>query len=250
MTPDELTRECLGLDACPGGWACVIQRKDGDVSVEFTDCLSQLFRSWPDAIIGIDIPVGLPDQFTGIEPGIRQCDKLARKLLGFPRSTSVFSSPVRPVLEVSNKDIALAHDQASVITERISNRRITRQTMNILPRIREVDEILQRSEAVRNQLFEVHPELIFMEMNGSPMTHGKRTPQGVVDRSRCLETEFGSACMQSCIDMIRNTPIKLDDLHDALACCWTARRILHGHHREVPANPEQDSTGLSMAIHF
>ena len=249
MTQEPI-RTCIGIDACPGGWACVFNGADGTLSVEFMDSLDRMLEAFSDSIIGIDIPIGLPDGATGIEPGIRQCDKQARRLLGFPRSTSIFSSPVRPLLDIDEKDIAKAHHEASAITMDISNRKVTRQTMNILPRIREVDFLLQRSGSLRNRMFEVHPELIFMEINGGPIEESKRTLEGRARRMTCLQRIFAPEAVESCISMITGTPIKHDDLIDALACCWSADRIARGTHRETPVEPEFDSTGLRMTIRF
>lgn len=246
----EPTRIRLGIDACPGGWACVVQGADDTLSVEFMESLDRMLEAPCDSIVGIDIPIGLPDGTTGIEPGIRQCDKEARKLLGFPRSTSIFSSPVRPLLEIDEEDITKAHEEASAVTMGISNRKVTRQTMNILPRIKEVDGLLRRSKSLRDRMFEVHPELIFMQMNGESIGEGKRTAQGRARRMDCLRQVFEPDSVESCIAMIEGTPIKLDDLMDAMACCWSADRIACGIHREVPSEPEFDSIGLRMTIRF
>lgn len=248
--PDEPFLTRIGIDACPGGWACVVHRPNRLPVLEFNECLDSMLEMHSDSIVAIDIPMGLPDEKSGIEPGIRQCDKQARKLLGFPRSTSVFSSPVRPLLTIDCPDIAEAHREASSITMRISDRKVTRQTINILPRIREVDELLQRWNGLGDRIFEVHPELAFMELNGAPIQESKRSAEGHIRRKICLDDVFGSDAVKSCITMIEGTPIKLDDVIDALACCWSADRISRGIHLQVPSEPEFDSTGLPMAINY
>ena len=240
----------LGIDACPGGWACVARHVDDSLAVDFSEALEPLLDRHPACTIGIDIPIGLPDGTTGIEPGIRQCDKQARKLLGFPRSTSIFSAPVRPLLDIDDKDIVKSHQEASAMTMAISNRKVTRQTMNILPRIREVDGLLQQSSGLSARMSEVHPELVFMEMNGKPIAESKRSAEGRARRLKCLHDVFGSDAVESCIEMIDGTPIKLDDLMDASACCWSAGRIGRGTHHALPSNPELDSTGLPMTISY
>jgi predicted RNase H-like nuclease len=40
-----------------------------------------------------------------------------------------------------------------------------------------------------------------------------------------------------------------DDLLDACACAWSARRIAEGRAVRFPADPPQDARGLRMAIH-
>jgi predicted RNase H-like nuclease len=60
----------------------------------------------PITVLGIDIPIGLP------ESGPRLADALARQVLG-SRASSVFSTPIRAALEAEPyaEANALAHDE-------------------------------------------------------------------------------------------------------------------------------------------
>ena len=184
------------------------------------------------------------DGTTGIEPGIRQCAAVGEVS---PLDIHILRDPL---LDIDDKDIVKSHQEASAITMAISNRKVTRQTMNILPRIREVDGLLQQSSGLSARMSEVHPELVFMEMNGKPIAESKRSAEGRARRLKCLHDVFGSDAVESCIEMIDGTPIKLDDLMDASACCWSAGRIGRGTHHALPSNPELDSTGLPMTISY
>jgi predicted RNase H-like nuclease len=42
--------------------------------------------------------------------------------------------------------------------------------------------------------------------------------------------------------------VRRDDLNDALAALWTARRIVRGTAIEIPASPVYDALGLPMRI--
>src|SRR5688572_28361536 len=81
-----------GVDGCAGGWVCVLEegtRLTGLVATSFAELLNRLPA---DAIVAIDIPIGLPDK------GARICDLEARSFLRPPRARSVFAVPIRAAL--------------------------------------------------------------------------------------------------------------------------------------------------------
>mgnify|MGYP002021528499 FL=1 len=241
-------RICIGADGCPGGWICVVSAGDGPLRAVFTPSLGDVVAHPADATVAVDMPIGLPDAEHGMEPGIRGRDRAARGLLGHPRSSSVFSAPVRELLAIDSGDIVRDHTEASRISQAVSGRKVTRQTMNILPRIREVDELLQSRPALRDRIFEVHPELSFRALQGSTVVDGKRTPAGRRCRWDLLADVFGSEALAGVEEQIRGTPARTEDLLDALACLWSADRIARGVHGTVPEPPEHDATGLRMSI--
>jgi hypothetical protein len=58
----------------------------------------------------------------------------------------------------------------------VTGRAISKQTFNISPKIREVDLLM--TAALQDRVYEVHPEC-FHALNGSPLSHGKKKPEGV-----------------------------------------------------------------------
>lgn len=241
-------RTCIGVDGCPGGWICVEQAGSGSFRADFSPAFEDVVARHAEAVFAVDMPIGLPDAGHGVEPGIRGCDRAARGLLGHPRSSSVFPAPVRDLLAIDSGDIVRDHTEASRISQAVSGRKVTRQTMNILPRIREVDELLQSRPALRDRIFEVHPELSFRALQGSTVVDGKRTPAGRRCRLDLLAGVFGPQVLVDLQEQIRGTPARTEDLLDALACLWSADRIARGVHETVPEPPEHDATGLRMSI--
>jgi predicted RNase H-like nuclease len=160
---------------------------------------------------GIDIPIGLPER------GARVCDREARRMLG-PRRNSVFPAPARAVLGASS------YDGACEISRRMSGRAISKQLYNILPKIREVDRLQSPHRSRSPHLFEMCPELSFAVMAGSPMRHTKRTP--------FVEPPPRGASR--------------DDVLDALAGAWTARRYATGSFLRLGG--EVDESGLRMEV--
>ena len=127
---------------------------------------AELFAQTPTpALFTIDIPIGLT------ESGPRQCDIQARRLLGARRGTSVFPAPIRPVLNMANRE------EADKIHRSIDGRGVNVFSWNLYPRILEVDAEMQKKSHLRNKIFEVHPEISFKALNdGDSIAAAKRNP--------------------------------------------------------------------------
>lgn len=87
----------VGVDGCKGGWTAILwETETHSVEPVVYGSLKDIIEANPDAsAIGVDIPIGLSDT------GTRQCDLCARKLLGKPRSSSVFPPPVFEILDIA-----------------------------------------------------------------------------------------------------------------------------------------------------
>jgi predicted RNase H-like nuclease len=123
---------------------------------------------------------------------------------------------------------------------------ITRQTFNILPKIREVDDLLHARPELCDVIREIHPELCFRELAGMPMRHCKSSRAGKDERRTALGRAFPD------LDLIekdgRTQGLPVEDIFDAAAACWSARRLATGKGRSLPEVVPFDSTGLHMAI--
>jgi predicted RNase H-like nuclease len=173
------------------------------------------------AVFGVDIPIGLP------EKGARQCETEARQLLGWPRMTSVFSAPLRACLAAGT------YLEACEIRFRIEGKRMSRQAFGILPKIREVDDVLATARSLSARVIEVHPEVSFLLMNGAaPMRHRKKSPDCKAERRALLEAQWPD-CIEGMRASLRGQDYVLDDLHDAMAALWSARRWVGGARRRI-----------------
>jgi predicted RNase H-like nuclease len=208
--------------------------QNGDVvTVTIETAMSAALARLPfDAILGIDIPIGLP------RSGDRPCCREARRLLGL-RASSVFPVPVRPCLDAGSREAA------SDLQARIDGRRISVQAWNILPKIREIDALLKAQPLLRGRVFEVHPELCFTRWAGSPMQHSKKTSAGRTARETLIDRRWPGARKQA-LPVIRGNAVP-DDLNDAFAALWTAQRIAAGNACYLNS-PDLDAEGLPMRI--
>jgi predicted RNase H-like nuclease len=182
------------------------------------------------AAAAIDIPIGL----AAAEP--RRCDQEARRLLG-PRRSSVFPAPVRAVLA------AQSYVEACAISREMCGQGLSKQLYNIVGKIREVDAV--QSPRLQRQLFEASPELSFAIMaSGGPMRHTTRTLAGRAERVAVLRDAFGP----DVTPLVDHPPTGAarDDVLDAIALAWTARRFVAGSFLRLGG--EVDETGLRMEV--
>ncbi len=228
-----------GLDGCRAGWVLATMPARGAVArgdgpdVRVVPCLDEVVAALESgrlAAAAIDIPIGLPAD------GSRECDLEARRLLG-PRRSSVFPAPVRAALGAGT------YAEACGVSRAISGKGLSRQLYNILGKIREVDAL--QSPSLQERLFEACPELSFALMSrGVPMRHNKRTFEGRVERVVALRAS-GFGDVMPIVDAPPAGAAR-DDVLDALALAWTARRYVTGSGRRLGG--ERDESGLRMEV--
>ena len=214
----------VGMDGCRGGWLAVGER-DGRHFVELWETLGCLFEKPWDAC-SIDMPIGLK---FGKER--RECDQLARELLGAARS-SVFFSPPRELLEARDYDQVRTHGMSL-------------QTFYLLPKIRQLDHVMTPES--QNFIREAHPELAFRIRKDDLAK--KRSVEGQKQRQELL-VEMGSPFQLSqwkC--SFRRKEVALDDFLDAAILLEVSRAWLAGDKRRV-GGTERDKKGLRMEICF
>ncbi|MEP6566800.1 MAG: DUF429 domain-containing protein, partial [Mesorhizobium sp.] len=85
----------VGVDGCKAGWIAVRRHPSAAPTVDVFPTFATLLAALPDnAVIAVDMPIGLPD-FS--QRGGRGPEALVRPLLG-ARQSSVFSIPSRAAL--------------------------------------------------------------------------------------------------------------------------------------------------------
>ncbi len=223
-----------GIDGCRGGWLCVVER-GGVLTATITATLAAwLAAERPDLAV-IDIPIGLT------EADSRECDVLARQALP-GRASSIFPAPVRGALGHDSYAAACAAHRAC------DGRAMSKQAWFILPKIAEVDALLQADPQWRAVLHEGHPELSFATWNGGrPMVAAKRTLLGRLDRRSLIEGRWPGR-LEALAESLPRAAYQADDLLDACAVLWTADRLSKGKAVVRPAAPAYDETGLRMSI--
>jgi predicted RNase H-like nuclease len=231
-----------GVDGCRAGWVVVlVEQNSKGIQAHQTRLCSRfeevLILDPKPAAIAIDIPIGL---LAESQPGGRECDRQARRLLG-RRASSVFTPPTRNLLEATHYEQVRAYG-------------LSIQAFGIVPKIREVDRMI--TAALQNLVYEAHPELAFRFLVGSPMQHNKKIGKGREERLQALAQAPGDlfrGIRQAFTDDLKTfkrTQVAPDDLLDAYAVAWTALRIANQQAECLPANPLLDRKGLRMEIWY
>jgi predicted RNase H-like nuclease len=213
----------VGVDGCRRGW--VVARRDQIVVVTH---IGPLVADASTLTIGVDMPIGLPATWS------RSADREARRLLGWPRSSSVFPTPPRVLLEETTYAAANARSWAQL------GQGLPRQTFHLFERIRELDGLAGAGPGRTGRLVEIHPECSFRMMAGEPLP-SKHTADGLRLRRDLLLPEFGPV-----VDL-RPHRAAVDDVLDAYAVLWSAERFARGDHVTL-GDGSVDALGLPMRI--
>jgi predicted RNase H-like nuclease len=196
----------VGVDGCAGGWVAVALVDGRFEKAARFDKLSELVSHFAEAaFVAIDIPLG-PAGAAG-----READAAARRFLGPGGSSSVFSTMPREVAQVPD------YAEANALMKRLTGKGLSRQSYALREKIIEADGASHADP----RLFEVHPEVSFHAMNHGALGYGKKTWAGFHLRRNLL---FGEGIevppsLDSSADVVG-----LDDVLDAAAAAWTARR--------------------------
>lgn len=204
-----------GVDGYRKGWVAVAVDPSGDVQVSTHPTFAEVLASRAQ-VIAVDIPIDPTGQ------GARPADAAARAFVR-GRASSVFSTPPRAAL------VAGSFAEANEVARTITGKGISQQAFALARKILEVQGHAEADE----RLIEMHPEVSFSALAGSPLVHSKHTFEGLALRRELLR-EAG-------IDVPgAHAGVSEVDLLDASVGAWTAARYATGEARSFPADhPER-----------
>lgn len=233
-----------GVDGCPAGWMVVTWTgKPADIpNARIIKSFSGVLEL-PASIIAVDMPIGFPERAS---TGGRPACVAARARLG-ARQSSVFSVPSRAAVMCQD------YRQACRINQLNSDppKKVSRQCFNLFDKMREIDALI--TPDLQGRIFEVHPELAFWAMNGEhPLALPKKVKSRPDPAGLALRRDLLKAAGFP-IDALRrgiwkSSEAAEDDVLDACATAWSARRIRDGRHVQLPPDPPRDGRGLRMEI--
>ncbi|MBF5082761.1 DUF429 domain-containing protein [Quadrisphaera sp. INWT6] len=230
----------LGADVWDGRWVGVVLEEGAAPRALVAPTVAELVARAEDggpplAVVGLDIPVGLQDDAP------RAADLAARRVLG-PRASSVFATPVRAAL------VAPDHAEAVRVSRAAIGAGVSVQAYGLRHRVLEVDgwvRAVGAEGAGGRRVVEVHPEVSFAAMDGGrPLAARKKSWAGAV-RRRSLLAAHGVVLPD---ELGEAGAAAVDDVLDAAAVAWTARRVARGEARSLPDPPERTPDGWDAAI--
>lgn len=230
-----------GIDGCKIGWLFVTFN-EGTSKYEILRTKEDLKNACEEYDrIFIDMPIGLQEEVYQ-----RECDVLMRKELGAEYAPSVFTPPIRPALH------APSYAEANMISFDYTEKKLSLQAWNIVPKIQELDELLQQDEGLSDKVLESHPEYLFQKLNGGLIFQKKNLKKGIKHRLELIRDRepIADDFFRDIKEEYRRSEIGEDDIVDAMALAlfakWSAGKELKTIPKEVPV----DSAGLKMAYHY
>lgn len=233
----------VGIDGCRAGWLVVLFNGK-DAQMQMLPQLSAFAElNIPPSPVWIDMPIG----FVDAGPEGRECDRVARKYLSPIRHSSVFTPPCRAAVYAEKS-------AASAVNFEHTGKKLSQQSLNIVPKIRELDRHLQQlAPAEQINWMEAHPEVVFAALNGGhPLEHKKKDAAGEEQRLRLIQPWFPDALewMKAARNRYLRKEVLPDDIVDALVLAVMNHLVQSGNafHRSFPSSPPTDQLGLPMQI--
>lgn len=237
----------IGVDGCKSGWIAAVMDRRRAVKLEHFDQVDTLWEQYRTscALLLIDMPIGLVDQ----GPDGRECDQQARKLLSPYRHSSIFTPPCRAAVYASQAE-------ASSLNYSYTGKKLSLQTLNILPKIQETDRWQRRlRQEDRCKIKESHPEVVFAALHGGhALQYHKKRAAGKAERISLIK-EYLPQLDQVLItarQKINSKMAEADDLLDAIVLALAGDLALRRPEiaRSMPAFPPEDGEGLPMQIFY
>ncbi len=234
-----------GVDGCAGGWiAAFVRTQGGDASVRIVSRFAEVLAA-PErpAIVAVDMPIGLPER---VGAGGRAAENSVRPLLG-ARQSSVFSVPSRAAIYAAGYGEACG--SRSLHRSRPGRCRSSSSTSP--SKSARSTEAFARRPGRRRRVFEVHPELGVLALNGErPLAEPKKIKSRPYEPGLALRRGLliAAGLPRSAVNATPPRGAAADDLLDALACAAIARRLHAGLAQPFPDPPPRDALGLAMAI--
>ena len=226
----------IGVDGCRGGWIAAVL-DHGEFRLERYDSISSIVNVYPafDAFM-IDMAIGLRNSAEQKRP-----DHDAKIELGAKAST-VFPIPSREAVYAEGEE---AQKEAN---KRTLGKSLAKQSLAIIPKIRELDEFLNEHSEYKNRILESHPEVAFARLNGSVVMSRKKEEPGLSVRGHILSEYLDKNDLSGLYDKAKELECGQDDLIDAICLAVTGAMHAHGQTETLPEEPEKDEKGLLMQL--
>ena len=226
----------IGVDGCRRGWAAAIL-DHGELRLEVFNSIADLVKEYPsfDALL-IDMAIGLRNNPDQLRP-----DSAAKKELGI-KASSVFPIPSRKAVYSEGET---TQKEANI---RTLGKSLAKQSIAIIPKLRELDEFLNNHPEYKNRILESHPEVDFARLNGSVVMSRKKEEPGPSERIYILSKYLDKKDLSGLYDKAKELNCGQDDLIDAICLAVTGALHAHGQSETIPENPEIDEKGLLMQL--
>lgn len=229
---------CVGVDGCKGGWvAAVIEQ--GELRIEKYGDINELIAKYHkfDNML-IDMVIGLPANQKQYN---NRPDSTARRLIA-PRTSTIFAVPSRQAVYKETEEAQIKANRA------VLGKGLAKQTMAIIPKMRELDIFLSENDRYKNVIKESHPEVCFARLNGAVVMTNKSEMHGLMERVQILSQFFPNLSVDSISVRAKELHCNRDDIVDAVCLAVTANLDLQGDTKVIPKDVMVDNHGLKMQM--
>ena len=177
----------IGIDGCRAGWITAKVGDKNSLIFHIVENLNDDYLKQSNLThIGIDIPLQLS------HTGKRLAEIEARGLLK-KRACTIFSPPTLNALRAKN------YIDACEVNFKECGKRISKQSWNLFPKIKEAHKFLENNLISKLEVFEIHPELSFMAMNDMNLIEAsKKTDIGREIRIKLMQKFFQDFLLNRC----------------------------------------------------
>lgn len=231
----------MGIDGCGYGYLGMMIDHDNNLKVFLSKTIKEVFNNIDyNGTIFIDMPIGFE-----CDKGVRTCDQLARKFLGFPRSASIFNTPVRRALEAKD------YHEANEINKKISGKGLSKQSYYLFDKMRDLDTFLQSHPKFMNKIHESHPEMLFKTLKQVNLNYSKKTEAGFLERLDIISKYIldSKAIIMTIYNTIGTYGVKKDDVLDTMILTLGVYLSQFVGQITVPETIEYDAFNIPMAIY-
>ena len=226
----------IGVDGCKGGWIAAIL-DHGSLQFKRYARINEIVSDYSDFdAFMIDMAIGLRNSADQLRP-----DKAAKEELG-RKSSSVFPIPSRDAVYAEGEE---AQKQANF---RALGKSLSKQSIAIIPKIKELDVFLNTHPEYKNRILESHPEVVFSRLNGAVVASRKKEFTGIMEREQILSEYLEKNEIAGLWERAKEYKCKQDDLMDAVCLAVAGALHAHGLSETIPGKPEADETGLYMQL--
>lgn len=231
----DMKSTCIGVDGCKGGWiAAVLQ--DGKLQINKYDSMKTILSMYPefDEFL-IDMVIGLPSNGAHVRP-----DAEARRLIP-GRTSTIFAVPSRQAVYADTEEEQVEENKKAL------GKGLAKQTMAIIPKIRELDSFLNTEIQYKNVIKESHPEVCFARLNGAVIMTKKSYYEGMSERIHILK-KFIDIDDNLVLTKAKELKCNADDIVDTICLSVSANLEYQGKGETIPAEPMMDNNGLVMRM--
>lgn len=226
----------IGIDGCKEGWV-VARVQERRLILEKCKDMEEIAVKFSNADeILIDMVVGLPESMGDIRP-----DSFARRILE-GKSMAIFAVPCRQAI--------YAEDEESMISlnKKILDKGLGRQTIAIIPKMREVDTFLANHRSYISRIKESHPEVCFSRLYGKTVMTNKTKLDGMEQRIEILKDYIDNLSIEEIRERAKKLRCSASDILDAACLAVTANMALEDKIQIIPEMPMNDHRGIPMRM--